>query len=663
MVSNFAVKRVNLYRYSSGRVDTVGGTFTASASVVAAASLQSSNLTWQGATLDFASTVAGLAMGTELETRAERRSVSPFTWTTAATQSIVADTFVLGVRLTPSAATAAAGGGASASNRLPTSSNASVTVPLKAAITKAGYGPSCVTWDAGKDAWSGASCGPASYSGNVTAKTQVTCACAVVVPANTSSSSNGGSGRRLLQTLAAFADPAAEATTTMTVREEFGCSFTGGSGPVCSGNGACDANTGRCTCAAGWASSDCSVPCAPGAGLAPCSGKGTCQAEDGSCKCFTGFAGTDCSISPSVEIVAPSTGHTIVPTAVQLRGTGFGSFDSTPQVKIGDKACTSELWISNWLVTCIIPPAVGANLQVSLTAWGLTAVSPVPFTFNRPAITRIEPNNGTTSGGGVVTIHGTAFGSTAGAEAAETVFFGAAAVKHYLQAFVGDQPCTKTTWVWDSEVRCQLPAGVGASHPITVRVANQVTAMKPGTTDFAYRAPSISFVSPMEGMYQGGGLFLMEGLNFSPNDTAVTVGGAACPIVEENFIRVKCTLPPGDGVAEVVLTVAGQRAPEVRAYVYRGRLVDLKVVSMPTRPIDNVGLLSAQPLVELRDALGDLVLSGPDAVGALGVAHVVQISVAPKPLSIGGSNLLGVTVEGGVATFTVGLYKLNPADP
>ena len=262
---------------------------------------------------------------------------------------------------------------------------------------------------------------------------------------------------------------------------------------------------------------------------------------------------------------------------------------------------------------------------------------------------QVVPNNGTTAGGEIDTIHGTAFGRTEGAEVAETVFFCNTAAKHYLQAFVGDVPCAKTTWVWDSEVRCKLPAGVGKNHSITVKVANQVTAIVPGTTDFAYRAPSISFVSPVEGLYGGGGLLLMEGLNFSPNNTVVTVGGVPCPIVEENFVRLKCTPPRrrrrGGGARR-----GGTTCAEKRTYTHAAGLrtsAEHAHASHRQR-----GLLSAQPLVELRDALGDLVLSGPDAFGTSNQAHVVKVSVSPKPLSVGGSNLLGVVVEAGVATFT-----------
>ena len=149
-----------------------------------------------------------------------------------------------------------------------------------------------------------------------------------------------------------------------------------------------------------------------------------------------------------------------------------------------DTECTSETWVNNWLVTA--RPSVGANLKVSLTAW---VSPPCPqcrsASFVRPS-PRLCP---TTAPRGWGDRHHPRHRvwQDRGAEVAETVFR-----QHGGEALpagvVGDVPCAKTTWVWDSEVRCKLPAGVGKNHSITVKVANQVTAIVPGTTDFAYRA-------------------------------------------------------------------------------------------------------------------------------------------------------------------------------
>ena len=112
------------------------------------------------------------------------------------------------------------------------------------------------------------------------------------------------------------------------------CAGVGPAG-VCSGHGACSADTGACVCAAqwagvacavcrdgwygpgctlrcfrgrsvggrcecelGWATADCSVECAGGAAL-PCTGHGRCNATragDGACACDPGWRGVACTV-------------------------------------------------------------------------------------------------------------------------------------------------------------------------------------------------------------------------------------------------------------------------------------------------------------------------------------------------------------------------------
>lgn len=59
----------------------------------------------------------------------------------------------------------------------------------------------------------------------------------------------------------------------------------------CSGNGACDPESGQCTCNAGWGGRACSEPHCPH----DCSGHGECDQQRHHCRCNDGYKGSDCS--------------------------------------------------------------------------------------------------------------------------------------------------------------------------------------------------------------------------------------------------------------------------------------------------------------------------------------------------------------------------------
>ncbi|KAI8424350.1 hypothetical protein MSG28_002890 [Choristoneura fumiferana] len=61
----------------------------------------------------------------------------------------------------------------------------------------------------------------------------------------------------------------------------------------CVNNSSCDAQTGRCVCAAGWTGEDCSQPCPPGTYGASCSQR-CADGPDGACQCLPGWRGAAC---------------------------------------------------------------------------------------------------------------------------------------------------------------------------------------------------------------------------------------------------------------------------------------------------------------------------------------------------------------------------------
>ncbi|XP_037091277.1 attractin-like protein 1 [Pollicipes pollicipes] len=73
----------------------------------------------------------------------------------------------------------------------------------------------------------------------------------------------------------------------------------------CSGNGACDPESGQCTCNAGWSGRACSEPHCP----RDCSGRGVCDPQQHRCRCHDGYTGSDCSQGEELgywELLPPS---------------------------------------------------------------------------------------------------------------------------------------------------------------------------------------------------------------------------------------------------------------------------------------------------------------------------------------------------------------------
>eukprot|EP00727_Mastigamoeba_balamuthi_P004624 m51a1_g1416 putative low quality protein: tenascin-x (2078) ;mRNA; f:40510-48712 len=63
----------------------------------------------------------------------------------------------------------------------------------------------------------------------------------------------------------------------------------------CSGHGACNHTTGKCSCNDTWQGTDCSAPVVPC--LNGCSGHGICNTHNGTCKCYTRYyPPSDCSL-------------------------------------------------------------------------------------------------------------------------------------------------------------------------------------------------------------------------------------------------------------------------------------------------------------------------------------------------------------------------------
>jgi hypothetical protein len=103
-----------------------------------------------------------------------------------------------------------------------------------------------------------------------------------------------------------------------------------------------------------------------------------------------------------------------------------------------------------------------------------------------------------------------------------------------------------------------MPAGSGTSNNVLVTVLGVAS----NTVNYAYNAPIISSISPVNASTSGGTVLTVFGQNFFITGSA-TLGGVSCPATQTGFAHttILCSIPIGQGTNQpLVVTVGGQSA-------------------------------------------------------------------------------------------------------
>ncbi|KAJ1470608.1 IPT/TIG domain-containing protein, partial [Baffinella frigidus] len=187
----------------------------------------------------------------------------------------------------------------------------------------------------------------------------------------------------------------------------------------------------------------------------------------------------------------------------------------------------------------------GALLAVAAACLGSAAAQP-----NLPIVDDVNPANGPTGGGTIITISGRNFGG------------GSSSVQPTIS--LGGAPCPQVVWVSATSVLCETPEGVGAHKAILVDVDGK-TSVKNANSQFLYDAPTVIAIEPGHGSAAGGTMVTIIGSNFgeSNNNPSVTIGGRPCQsVVWLSNSKLQCVSPPGIGIGDVRVFVLDQSSPE-----------------------------------------------------------------------------------------------------
>ena len=325
--------------------------------------------------------------------------------------------------------------------------------------------------------------------------------------------------------------------------------------------------------------------------------------------------------TPTVASVSPNTGSMAGGTAVTITGTNFVAGAT---VTFGSAAATNVVVVSGTQITATTPAGSAGAATVTVTNPGGESGSLTNgYTYVVvPTVSSVSPNNGLAAGGTAVTITGTNFATGA------TVTFGSAAATNVV--VVNSTTITATT-----------PAGSAGAVTVTVTVNGQSGSL---TNGFTYIVPpTVSSVSPNNGLAAGGTAVTITGTNFATGATVTFGSAAATNVVVVNSTTITATTPAGSaGAVTVTVTNSnGQSGSLASAFTY---VVPPTVSSISPNSGSTAGG-TAVTITGTNFAAGATVTFGSTAATNVAVVNGTTITAA-TPAGTAGTVTVTVTVSG-----------------
>lgn len=355
--------------------------------------------------------------------------------------------------------------------------------------------------------------------------------------------------------------------------------------------------------------------------------------------------------APRIDAVTPSRLHTAGGELVTLSGLNFGARDAG--VRIGSSAAV-VISQSHTQLVVQSPAGEGLSQPIEVTAGNQTASSQVGR--RAPLITSVTPTPLSAAGGTPITVTGEDFGLT------PTVS-------------INSLDCAPSS-VSHTQIICTQPALSAGSAQVQVTSGAQLSPIFNAAGPMA----ALQSISPTTGPTAGGISLTLNGSAFGAS--TVTVGGITCPVTSSSMTQLVCTLPPGEGQAQVVVTTGGMGSnPQSFTYA-KPTLSSLMPSTGPTTggtPITLTGsdfgasatvTFGTAPCPVTSRSATQLVCAHPSGIGTVGVtvrngaqssnelpftyAPATLMSLAPvAPATVGGTPLTLTGSNFGIAGATV----------
>ncbi|MGB1602277.1 MAG: IPT/TIG domain-containing protein, partial [Promethearchaeia archaeon] len=214
---------------------------------------------------------------------------------------------------------------------------------------------------------------------------------------------------------------------------------------------------------------------------------------------------------------------------LDVSGANYGTFQSTPMVRVGGSACVASEWTSDSSIQCKMAAGTGQSYAVVVTVAEQEGSTPASFSFPAPNVTSIDTVRGRGSDGrSYVALAGdteiSIFGSGFG--------LGDTAIQMRISKdpYNGsDVACDEANWVSDSSLSCRTRTVFeNAIYGLSLEFASgnnavRVDPAKTAAVHFAASSPTCT--SFADGLADAGaavdaGYFLMDP-SFQSNDDAV----------------------------------------------------------------------------------------------------------------------------------------------
>ena len=249
--------------------------------------------------------------------------------------------------------------------------------------------------------------------------------------------------------------------------------------------------------------------------------------------------------------ISPSEGPTYGGVPIAFSGDNFGSDASAISVTIGDEPCTVDSGsLTHQYFECSLPIGEGTGLDVVITVSNKVTTLLGAFSYSRPTVSSITPNEGPSQGSTSVIVRGRNFGlSSAG-----------------VSVRIGTKVCTNPVLTvgdvnTEDEVSCTTPSGLGRDQTVFV-----ITSLRQNTVPeyFHYTRPQIFEIDPETYVTDGLVTMKLTGTSFGSTGK-VTVGANTCSPVGTGHSHqyIECQLPPGQGANLTVMVQQGVVNPQL----------------------------------------------------------------------------------------------------